>query len=253
MGPMAERHENTDRFRGGSFVAVDMTDTVFRDCDLRQAKIVDSWLSNVQVSGYVDKLVVNDVDVTEFVNSELDRRHPERKQVRDMKTADEYRATWAEIEQLWAGTVAEYERLPDSARSQRVNDEWSLSETLRHLVFAIDAWASRTVLDQEMPFHRLGLTHSSHPRAEAVALGIDVDATPSFAEVMEARADRQAVVRGILEGLTDAELDRTCTRIPAPGYPDELHSVGTCLRVVMKEECEHRRYIVRDFAALTEA
>jgi hypothetical protein len=30
----------------------------------------------------------------------------------------------------------------------------------------------------------------------------------------------------------------------------ETRSVGRCLRVIMTEECEHRRYAVRDLAAL---
>jgi hypothetical protein len=57
-------------------------------------------------------------------------------------------------------------------------------------------------------------------------------------------------VRGIVNGLTDTELERKCTRPPAPGYPEEARSVGSCLRVVMQEECEHHRYAVRDLAVL---
>jgi len=37
---------------------------------------------------------------------------------------------------------------------------------------------------------------------------------------------------------------------PAPGYPEETRTVGSCLRVVMMEECDHRRYAVRDLAVL---
>ena len=59
-----------------------------------------------------------------------------------------------------------------------------------------------------------------------------------------------AVVRRIVDGLTDTELDRICTAAPAPGYPDESRTVGRCLGVVMREECEHRRYAVRDLAVL---
>ncbi|MFD4194368.1 hypothetical protein [Amycolatopsis thermoflava] len=40
------------------------------------------------------------------------------------------------------------------------------------------------------------------------------------------------------------------TLSPAPGYPEEPQPVGKCLRVVMNEECEHRRYAVRDLAVL---
>jgi hypothetical protein len=45
-------------------------------------------------------------------------------------------------------------------------------------------------------------------------------------------------------------LERECPRLPAPGNPEETYTLGRCLGVVMKEECEHRRYAVRDLAAL---
>jgi hypothetical protein len=247
---MAAEYEGTREFRGASFTEADFTGAQFRDCDLRQVKITDSWLTDVNVSGLIGSFVVNDVDVTAFVEAELDRRHPERVQVREMKTADDHRAMWGTIEELWSATVARAERLPEGAREERVGGEYSFAETLRHLIFCTDAWASRTVLDEPMPYHRLGVTHSSYPRADAVALGVDVDAHPAFAEVLEARASRQAVIRGILGGLTDAGLERMCTRDPAPGYPDEPRSVGRCLRVVMREEIEHRRYAVRDLTVL---
>jgi hypothetical protein len=247
---MAAEYDDSDSFRGASFTQADLTGAKFRDCDLRQVKIVDSWLVDVNVSGLVGNFVVNDVDVTAFVAAELDRRHPERAQLRDMKTADDYRAMWDTIERLWSATVARAERLPEPARHERVDEEWSFVETLRHLVFATDAWASRTVLDEPMPYHRLGVTQTFYPPEDAAALGMDLDARPSFAEAVAVRADRMALVRGIVKGLTDTELDRTCTRTPAPGYPEEPRSVGGCLRVVMQEECEHLRYAVRDLAVL---
>ena len=247
---MAAANDNTDPFRGAIFTGADFTGAKFRDCDLRQVKIADSWLTDVNVSGLVGNFVVNDVDVTAFVAAELDRRYPERVQLREMQTADDYRAMWDTIERLWSLAVARAERLPEPAREERVDDEWSFAETLRHLVFATDAWASRTVLDEPMPYHRLGVTHTPYPPADAAALGIYLDARPSFAEVMEARAGRMALVRGIVAGLTAAELERVCARSPAPGYPDESRPVGRCLRVVMYEECEHLRYAVRDLAVL---
>jgi DinB superfamily/Pentapeptide repeats (8 copies) len=247
---MTVEHEDTDTFRGARFTGADFTGATFRDCDLRRLKIVDSWLVDVNVSGLVENFVVNDVDVTAFVEAELDRQHPERVQLRQMQTADDHRAMWDTIERLWSETVARARRLPEPARHERVDDEWSFVETLRHLVFATDAWASRTVLDEPMPYHRLGYTHTSYPPADAAALGIDLGARPSFDEVMEARTDRMAVVRGVVDGLTDDELERLCARSPAPGYPEEPRTVGRCLRVVMKEECEHRRYVVRDLAVL---
>lgn len=247
---MAADSDGTDAFRGASFTGADFTGATFRDCDLRQVKITDSWLVDVSLSGLVSNLVVNDVDVTAFVEGELDRRHPERIQLREKRTADDYRAMWDTIEHLWAETVARARRLPEPALHQRVDDEWSFVETLRHLVFATDRWASYMILDKPVPYHRLGLPQPGFPPADAAALGIDLDARPSLAEVLEARGTRVALVRGIVDGLTDDHLGRECPRLPGPGYPEQTRSVGLCLGVVMKEECEHRRYAVRDLAAL---
>jgi hypothetical protein len=59
-----------------------------------------------------------------------------------------------------------------------------------------------------------------------------------------------ALIRRILDGLTDDDLGRTCTRAPAPGYPEEERAVADCLHVVMEEECEHHRFAVRDLTTL---
>jgi len=247
---VAAEYDHADAFREARFTGADFTGSIFRDCDLRQVKITDSWLVDVSVSGLVGNFVVNDVDVTAFVEGELDRRHPERVQLRAMQAADDYRAMWGTIERLWSDTVARTRRLPESALHLRVDDEWSFVETLRHLIFATDAWIGRTIADEPMPYHPFGLPHTSYPAADAAAIGIDLDARPSLAEVMDARENRMALVRAIVEGLTDADLGRVCARLPAPGYPEETRTVGRCLRVLMQEETEHRRYAVRDLTVL---
>jgi hypothetical protein len=241
---------SSDSYRDGHFVDADFSGATFRSCDLRRVKIVDSWLVDINVSGLIGKFVVNDVDVSEFVEAELERRYPERAQLRKMQTADDYRAMWDTIERLWSEAVSRARRLPESVRQERVDDEYSFVETLRHLVFATDAWAIRTILDDPMPYDRLGLTHESYPREDAAAIGVDLDARPSFDEVMVVRTDRMAMVRRIVDVVTEVELGRMCRRSPAPGYPEEPRAVGQCLRVVMGEECEHYRYATRDLAVL---
>ena len=59
------------------FTGDDFTGATFCDCDLRRLEIVDWWLVDVNVSGLVGNFVVNDVDISAFVEAELDRRHPE--------------------------------------------------------------------------------------------------------------------------------------------------------------------------------
>jgi hypothetical protein len=239
-----------ERFRGARFEAADLRGARFTDCDLTGVTIRDGWLVNVSISGYLSNVTVNGVDVTDFVNAELDRRHPERVQFREGQTADDVRALWDTIEGLWSQATERAGRLGAAAVDQQVNEEWSFAQTLRHLVFITDAWASRTVLDEEMPYHPFGLPQSWYPAADTAALGIDLTARPGYDEVLAARTDRMAVIRRIVAGLTDDGLGRLCQRSPAPGYPDEERTVIDCLAVVMDEEIEHYRFATRDLAVL---
>lgn len=103
-------------FRGARFIGDDFTGATFRDCDLRQVKIVGSMIADLHVSGFageIENVVVNDVDVTAFVVAELDRRQPERVQLRAVRTADDYREMWSAIERLWSDTIARAQLLPD--------------------------------------------------------------------------------------------------------------------------------------------
>jgi hypothetical protein len=242
--------DGSTQFRGARFDVADLRGARFTDCDLTGVTIRDGWLVNVSISGYLSNVTVNGVDVTDFVSAELDRRHPERVQFREGQTADDVRAIWDTIERLWAEAGERAGRLPAAARAEQVDEEWSFEQTLRHLVFITDAWASRTVLDEEMPYHPLGLPQSWYPAAAAAALGIDLTADPGYAEILAARADRMAVMRRIVAGLTDDGLGRLCQRSPAPGYPDEERTVIDCIGVVMDEEIEHYRFAVRDLAVL---
>lgn len=239
-----------DALRGTTFQVKDLTGARFVDCDLTGAKVVDGHLVDVDLSGHVERLLVNGVDVTAYVDAELDRRHPERVQLREVRDADGFRAMWDTVERLWRAATTRAGRLPATAVDERVDGEWSFSETLRHLVFVTDAWASRTILDEPAPFHRLGLPQTAYAPADTAALGIEVDARPAWPDVVEARADRMAVVRRIVDGLADSDLGRGCTRSPAPGYPEGERPVWECLSVVMEEECEHLRFATRDLAVL---
>lgn len=238
------------RYRGARFDVADLRGARFTDCDLTGVTISDCWLADVSISGYLSNVTVNGVDVTEFVRAELDRRHPERVQFREGRNAGDVRAMWDTIERLWAEAGRRAGRLPAAALTEQVNEEWSFAQTLRHLVFITDAWASRTVLDEERPYHPLGLPQTWYPATDAAALGIDLAAQPAYTDILAARAGRMAVMRRIVTGLTDADLGRACRRTPAPGYPDEELTVIDCLSVVMDEEIEHYRYATRDLAIL---
>lgn len=241
------------RLRGARFEVADLRGALFTDCDLSGVTIRDSWLADVSISGYLSQVTVNDVDVTGYVSEMLDRRYPERVQLRRSQTAADLRRIWAAVEQMWAQTLERAAQLPPAALEEQVREEWSFSQTLRHLVFITDAWASRTVLDQEHPYHSLGLPQSWFPAADAAALGIDLAARPGYHEILVARASRMEVMRRIITGLTDNDMVGVCERSPAPGYPEEERTVFECIAVVLEEEIEHHRYAVRDLAVLEAA
>jgi hypothetical protein len=247
-------HANTRDFRGASFHYADLSGATFRDCDLSGVRIVSSIVDGLVVDGFcgrAGRVIVDGVDVGEYVAAELDRRHPERVAVREARTADELRAAWAELERLWEGTLARAGQLPEATLQERVHGEWSFVETLRHLAFAVDTWVGGWLRGEALPFSPLGVPPTDLDREEWPAIGLDPDARPSAAEAAALFADRRARVRAALAGLTDAELDQPRTSAPVAAWGEETHAVGECFRVVLEEHCEHRRFAERDLAGRT--
>jgi hypothetical protein len=116
---------------------------------------------------------------------------------------------------------------------------------LRHLVFVIDAWFSRTICGEEHPYHRLALPPTFITDLDDLRL--DIDAKPTLAEVVRARADRMQRIREAVDSITDDELTRLCGQNPHPGYPPNTkHTVVECLHVVFSEEWDHHQYAMRD-------
>lgn len=224
----------------------------FRDLDLKGATFQNVRLRgvemmNVEIYGELKDVTVNGVEIWPLVDAELNRRMPERAKMRP-KDPDGFREAWTILERLWSETVERAKALPEELLHERVGDEWSFIETLRHLGFASAAWIARMALGDPSPWHPLDL-----PWDEALGWdGIpwDRDARPSLDEVLTLRGERQAMVRGLLASLTDEQLASTVTRME-PGWPriEDFRFVH-CLRIVLNEEWEHRLYAERDLAVL---
>jgi len=247
---MSAEYSESDQFRGARILSSDLAGLEIRDCEVSGLKIVDCYGGDVYLGGDFARVLVNDVDVTGYVEGELDRQHPARRLAREAASADDYRAAWGAIEALWASTLERARMLPEAKLHERVDAEWSFVETQRHLLFGSDAWLGNAVLEEQAPYHPLGFPYGGMPADAAEALGLTLDATPTLDEVLEARQRRMAIMRRVLQDLTEAELDRTCGRKPADTYPDQEYIVRRCLKVVLKEEAEHHRYAVRDLAVL---
>ena len=230
---------------GARFHDVDLSGARFHEVDLTGAVIRGAFLVNVDIDGQIENLRVNGVDVVPLVEAELNRRYPDRVKMRPAD-ADGFREAWDILERLWPQTVARASRMAPELLNERVEGEWSFIETLRHLVFATDAWVKRAFLGEPAPWHRLGLPHDEMPDLPGVPR--DRSARPSLDEVLALRADRMATVRQVLADLTDERLAGQTEPVLEPGYPEpESFAVRRCLQAILNEEWQHRLYAERDF------
>lgn len=141
------------------FENVDLSGSRFRNVDLTGATIRGALLLDVDIDGDVSGLRINDVDVGPLIEAELDQRHPERRKL-NPTDAEGFRDAWTVIERSWPSTVERARRLPPEVLHERVDGEWSFIETLRHLVFATDAWVKRAMLGDPSPYDPLDLPHT---------------------------------------------------------------------------------------------
>lgn len=236
------RFEEVD-LRGARFVEADLSGAVMRGVDVEGAEIESPWLFDGAAG-----LRVNGVDVVPLVDAELNRRFPGRAD-RHADTPEGLRAAWAALEDTWAATLARADELPVGSVDVQVDHEWSFAQTLRHLVMATDTWLGKAVLGLEQPYHPLG-----QPNAGADGHGLDTSVftpgTPSYADVLEARAGRVALVRDFLATVTPEELAAPRAN---PWAPQHAETTLSCLHTILDEEWEHHRYAVRDLDALAPA
>ena len=238
--PLAGRTFTDRSLRAARFVGCDLSDVVVRGSDVAGMEIDSPWL--FESNG---RLTVNGVDVVPFVDAELNRRFPGR-ELRTADAPDGLRAAWRAVESAWAATVERAAAMPDGTVDATVDGEWSLAQTLRHLVMATDTWLGKAVLERDHPYHPAGLPNDGGGSDAYEGSEFSVDA-PTYMDVLAARADRQAMVRAYLATVTAAELAAPRRN---PHSPEGAETVLSCLRTILEEEWEHLRYAVRDLDAL---
>lgn len=250
---MSRTFDRSDDLHGARFDRVDLSGArimrsdvsglVIRGSDAARVEIDDPWLLEEEGT----TLLVNGVNVTPYVDDELNRRFPGRAE-RHADTPDGLRRAWAALESSWAATYERAAAMPAGSVDVSVADEWTFTQTLRHLILATDMWLGKAVLEIEQPFHPLGLIDLGS--ADEVQKSIFTSETPSYDEVLAARAGRVAMVRDFLATVTPEELAATHKNPHNPEYPETTLS---CLHTIIDEEWEHHRYAVRDLGAIKQA
>ena len=233
---------------GAQFHDVDLTGARFRLVDLTRVSIRGAALINVDISGEIKNLHINGVDVVPLVEAELNRRYPDRAKMWPAD-ADGFREAWDILQRLWSQTVERARGMAPELLHERVEGEWSFIETLRHLVFATDAWVKRAILGQPSPWDPLDLPHDEMPDEPSVPR--DRGARPSLEEVLALRVDRMTTVRQVIAELTDEKLADLTEPVTEPGYPEpESFAVRRCLQAILSEEWHHRLFAERDLDVL---
>lgn len=226
------------------YIDEDLHDAEFRECDLTGARLIGVVMQDVVIDGLVTNLVVNGVEVTQYVEAELDRRHPVRVLIRSEEPAD-VREAARQLHAGWAATIERIRRTPGIER-RSVNDEWSVVQTLRHLVFVHDSWFRRCCLGSTQLFTPLGIGANVDPYRGAH--GLDLSSDPALDEIVSVRDAQIAELQAWLDEVTTAQL---AARAPVPDgdvWPPYARgrSVRQCLRVVLNETFEHHGFCIRD-------
>ncbi|GIG38748.1 DinB family protein [Cellulomonas phragmiteti] len=238
-------YSGTREFEGATFVRAS-----FKGATLRFSDVSGVTMRGVDVDGldidshdlFFGSLVVNGVDVVPLVDAELNRQFPGR-ELQKAQTPEGLRDGWVAVQDAWRTTVAD---TPPALVDAHVEDEWSLAQTLRHLVLATDAWLGAAILRTPQPFHEIGQMFTG-----AESTGFDMSIfrtdTPGFDEVLTVRAQRQQMVTDFLASATPELL---AEERDDPWGGDWHPSVGDCVRVILEEEWAHLRYVRRDLALL---
>lgn len=239
---LRERTFRNQSLRGSRFMGCGFGDVVIRGSEVAGMEIESPWLFEGD-----SRLLVNGVNVVPLVDAELNRRFPGR-ELRDAPTPEGLSAAWAALEQTWQATLDRALVMPPGTLDASVANEWSFTQTLRHLVMATDTWLGKAILERTQPYHRAGLPNDDDSPAYD-ASDFSTESVP-FNEVLEARADRQAMVRRYIASVTSEELAAPRKN---PHAPDHTETVLSCLRTILEEEWEHHRYAVRDLDVLAQA
>lgn len=234
--------------RDSEFRAVDLSGARLRGVDLVAVTMTGVELVDVRIDGELENVVINGVDVVPLINAELDRRDPDRVAMRPVDAAG-FALAWDVIERRWEATIERARGVEPELLHESVNGEWSFIETLRHLIFATDAWVRRALLGDPAPWHPLDLPWDEMP--DTAAIPRDRSARPSLEEVLALRRDRMATVRAVMSGLSDEALDEQTLPVEGAGWrPSEGFAVRECLLVVLNEEWLHREFAERDLNVL---
>ena len=184
---------------GTEFHDVNLQGAVFDDVNMAGARIHNANLANVVIDdANIGGLTIFGMNIEDLIETELDRRDPERVSLRaaDIFDPEEIRGLLARLDSVRAEFKALLRATPVGRRTARPGpDRWSATEHLRHLVFAEDLYLNRWLVRNEEPWCCLGF------------LPPFLENDPEYADVGSAPTDDLELIIATWETL-DAEMGR---------------------------------------------
>jgi hypothetical protein len=222
---MAERFEKRD-LGGAVFHSINLGQARFDDVNLAGAAFENVNLSGATIrnanlwglaieDAYIGRLTIFGFRVDELIETERDRRDPERVRLRMTDPYDPtcVRAVLLRLNEVRA-QFASFLRAADPGLlvTRPAPDQWSALECLRHLVFAQDLYLNRWLLCNARPWCKLGLLPAflTH-RADFADVGSQP--TDDLAAVLAAWEDLHARTWQYVADLTPEELRRDTRQI----------------------------------------
>src|SRR5436305_5642983 len=90
--------------RGDRVDDLDLSGVHLHGANLEGARLTDTYLVGADISGDIEGLRLNGVEIEPLVAAELDRRYPDRVKLRARDVAGLGEA-WSMVEQLWDATT----------------------------------------------------------------------------------------------------------------------------------------------------
>lgn len=235
---MGDEFEDRD-LSDAVFWGVRLNGATFRDVDFTGVRTHHVFLNDVEFDGFVDKLVVNGVDVTDHVNA-----HDPWQPLRGMllpSTASEVATAWQAVSAAWNQTIEEAMTHAPDDLDESVNGEWSFLDTVRHLIFVSDKWILDPLSGAE--WQAIGLPNTGS--RDFPWPGIDLTYQPALDDVLTVRRSQGEAIDLLVQGLFDDDLDRDVVVVE-----NGRATAVDCWHALLEEEFEHRRYALRDLAIL---
>jgi DinB family protein/pentapeptide repeat protein len=211
---------------GKAFEHRDLSGAVFRDANLHralfenvnlgEATIRNANLGDVSiVDANIEGLTILGIRVDQLIEAELDRRDPERVQLRitDPHDLEAVRAVMKRLDDVH-GRFSKALRAAnaDSLITRPSADKWSALEHVRHLVFAKDLYLNRWILRNDVPWNGIGLL-PAFLAGDPDYADVGSQPTDDLESVLAAWEGINTRVRAFVTGLTPDELRRDTSDI----------------------------------------